>query len=76
MHDMLCGSPPFTGNNRKIVSDRVLKSKLKLGRYLTPNAKDILTKLLSKKVGFYIIFFYLGFESFEFQFHIPEMNVK
>jgi len=49
MHDMLCGSPPFTGNNRKIVSDRVLKSKLKLGRYLTPNAKDILTKLLSKK---------------------------
>ena len=25
VHDMLVGAPPFTGNNRKIVTDRVLK---------------------------------------------------
>lgn len=49
-HDMLTGSPPFTGNNRKIVTDRVLKSKLQLKKYLTPDAKDILSKLLNRKV--------------------------
>jgi len=49
-HDMLTGSPPFTGNNRKTITERVLKSKLQLKKYLTPNAKDILKKLLSKQV--------------------------
>merc|ERR1712106_993556 len=48
-HDMLTGSPPFTGNNRKLITERVLKSKLQLGKYLTPNAKDILRKLLNKR---------------------------
>jgi len=48
-HDMLTGSPPFTGNNRKLITERVLKSKLQLGKYLTPNAKDILRKLLNKQ---------------------------
>jgi len=50
VHDMLTGSPPFTGNNRKIVTDRVLKAKLQLKKYLTPDAKDILKKLLNRKV--------------------------
>lgn len=49
-HDMLTGSPPFTGNNRKIITERVLKAKLQLKKYLTPNAKDILRKLLHKKI--------------------------
>jgi len=49
-HDMLTGSPPFTGGNRKVITERVLKSKLQLKKYLTPNAKDILKKLLSKQV--------------------------
>lgn len=49
-HDMLTGGPPFTGNNRKIITERVLRSKLKLKNYLTPDAKDILRKLLQKKV--------------------------
>jgi len=49
-HDMLTGSPPFTGGNRKIITERVLKSKLQLKKYLTPNAKDILRKLLHKKI--------------------------
>jgi len=48
-HDMLTGSPPFTGNNRKLITERVLKSKLQLKKYLTPNAKDILRKLLNKQ---------------------------
>jgi len=50
VHDMLTGNPPFTGNNRKIVTERVLKGKLQLKKYLTPDAKDILTKLLNRKV--------------------------
>merc|ERR1712179_874572 len=41
-HDMLTGAPPFTGGNRKVITDRVLKSKLQLKKYLTPNAKDLL----------------------------------
>jgi len=49
-HDMLTGSPPFTGTNRKTITERVIKSKLQLKKYLTPNAKDILKKLLSKQV--------------------------
>jgi len=47
---MLTGSPPFTGTNRKTITERVIKSKLQLKKYLTPNAKDILRKLLSKQV--------------------------
>jgi len=49
-HDMLTGAPPFTGGNRKVITERVLKSKLQLKKYLTPNANDILKKLLSKQV--------------------------
>merc|ERR1719187_2990827 len=49
-HDMLTGNPPFTGNNRKVITERVLKAKLQLKKYLTPNAKDILKKLLTKQV--------------------------
>jgi len=48
-HDMLTGAPPFTGGNRKVITDRVLKSKLQLKKYLTPNAKDLLKKLLHKQ---------------------------
>jgi len=46
---MLTGAPPFTGGNRKVITDRVLKSKLQLKKYLTPNAKDLLKKLLQKQ---------------------------
>jgi len=50
IHDMLTGAPPFTGNNRKTITDRVLKGKLQLKNYLTPDAKDILKKLLNRNV--------------------------
>ena len=50
IHDMLTGAPPFTGTNRKTITERVLKGKLQLKNYLTPNAKDILKKLLNRTV--------------------------
>jgi len=49
-HDMLTGAPPFTGQNRKVITERVLKAKLQLKKYLTPNAKDILRLLLQRTV--------------------------
>jgi serine/threonine protein kinase len=48
LHELLTGSPPFTGPNNKIISDRIIKTKLKLPYYLSPDAKDIITKLLKK----------------------------
>ena len=48
IHDMLTGSPPFTGSNRKMIADKVMKGKFTMKVYLTPNAKDILRKLLKK----------------------------
>ena len=29
-HDILTGAPPFTGGNRKVITERVLKSKRQL----------------------------------------------
>lgn len=48
LHELLTGSPPFTGPNNKIISDRIIKTKLKLPYYLSPDAKDLITKLLKK----------------------------
>ncbi|KAJ9057684.1 hypothetical protein DSO57_1020275 [Entomophthora muscae] len=48
IYDMLTGSPPFRGNNRKKVMDIIMKTKLRLPNYLTPAAKDLLGKLLKK----------------------------
>ena len=50
VHDMLTGAPPFTGGNRKVITERVLKAKLQLKKYLTPNAKDLLRKLLQRTI--------------------------
>ncbi|XP_061763907.1 ribosomal protein S6 kinase beta-2-like isoform X1 [Nerophis ophidion] len=48
MYDMMTGSPPFTGENRKKTIDKILKCKLILPPYLTIDAKDLLKKLLKK----------------------------
>ncbi|XP_069835689.1 ribosomal protein S6 kinase beta-2 [Dendropsophus ebraccatus] len=48
LYDMLTGSPPFTGNNRKKIIDRILKGKPSFPPYLTPDASDLLKKLLKK----------------------------
>ncbi|KAI5288810.1 serine/threonine protein kinase psk1 [Ascosphaera aggregata] len=47
--DLLTGSPPFTGNNKAKVQDKIVKQKLNLPFYLTPDAKDLLTRLLRKE---------------------------
>ncbi|KAM9325480.1 ribosomal protein S6 kinase beta-2 [Gastrophryne carolinensis] len=48
LYDMLTGSPPFTGNNRKKIIDKILKAKPTFPPYLTPDACDLLRKLLKK----------------------------
>ncbi|XP_065113834.2 ribosomal protein S6 kinase beta-2-like [Paramisgurnus dabryanus] len=48
MFDMMTGSPPFTAENRKKTIDKILKCKLNLPPYLTPDAKDMIKKLLKK----------------------------
>ncbi|XP_054294431.1 ribosomal protein S6 kinase beta-2 isoform X1 [Pongo pygmaeus] len=44
MYDMLTGSPPFTAENRKKTMDKILKGKLALPAYLTPDARDLVKK--------------------------------
>ncbi|XP_036272553.1 ribosomal protein S6 kinase beta-2 isoform X4 [Pipistrellus kuhlii] len=44
MYDMLTGSPPFTAENRKKTMDKILKGKLVLPPYLTPDARDLVKK--------------------------------
>lgn len=48
MFDMMTGSPPFTGENRKKTIDKILKCKICLPPYLTPDARDLIKKLLKK----------------------------
>ncbi|KAJ3041909.1 Ribosomal protein S6 kinase beta-1 [Rhizophlyctis rosea] len=48
LFDMLTGSPPFTGNNRKKIMDGIIKKKLVCPNYMTSFAKDLCTKLLRK----------------------------
>ncbi|KAJ3154964.1 Ribosomal protein S6 kinase beta-1 [Geranomyces michiganensis] len=48
LFDMLTGSPPFTGNNRKKIMDGILKKKVVWPKYLTVNARDLCNKLLQK----------------------------
>jgi serine/threonine protein kinase len=47
-HDLLTGSPPFTGNNNAKIQQKILHGKLQLPYFLGPDAKDILTRLLRK----------------------------
>ncbi|XP_006893470.1 PREDICTED: ribosomal protein S6 kinase beta-2 [Elephantulus edwardii] len=48
MCDMLTGSPPFTARDRKTIIDKIVKGKLKLPNYLTPDAQDLIKKLLKR----------------------------
>ncbi|KZF19699.1 kinase-like protein [Xylona heveae TC161] len=47
--DLLTGSPPFQGNNHAKIQERILKQKLSLPYFLSPDAKDLLTRLLRKE---------------------------
>ncbi|KAF4071302.1 hypothetical protein AMELA_G00271850 [Ameiurus melas] len=48
MYDMMTGSPPFSAENRKKTIDKILKCKLNLPPYLTPDARELIKKLLKK----------------------------
>ncbi|EGV66678.1 Pkinase-domain-containing protein [Yamadazyma tenuis ATCC 10573] len=50
--DLLTGSPPFTGNNNKKITEKILASKknLKFPFYLSLDAKDFLRKLLAVNI--------------------------
>ncbi|XP_031554011.1 ribosomal protein S6 kinase beta-1-like [Actinia tenebrosa] len=48
MYDMLTGSPPFCAESRKKTIDKILKGRLVLPPYLTPESKDFLRKLLKR----------------------------
>ncbi|ODN03413.1 Ribosomal protein S6 kinase beta-1 [Orchesella cincta] len=50
-YDMLTGSPPFTAENRKKTIEKILKGKLNLPPYLTPDARDLIRKLLKRQAN-------------------------
>ncbi|CAG0889054.1 unnamed protein product [Cyprideis torosa] len=47
-YDMLTGAPPFTAENRKKTIEKILKAKLNLPPYLTPDARDLIKRLLKR----------------------------
>lgn len=47
--DLLTGYPPFKGNSHAKIKDNIVKAKLNLPFFLSPDAKDFLTRLLKKK---------------------------
>ena len=51
MYDMLTGSPPFTAENRKKTIEKILRGKLNLPPYLTPDARDLIRRFLKRQVG-------------------------
>ena len=51
MYDMLTGAPPFTAENRKKTIEKILKGKLNLPPYLTPDARDLIRKFLKRQVS-------------------------
>ncbi|GLH14637.1 Serine/threonine-protein kinase Warts, partial [Gryllus bimaculatus] len=51
MYDMLTGAPPFTAENRKRTIEKILKGKLNLPPYLTPDARDLIRKLLKRQMS-------------------------
>ena len=50
LYDMLTGTPPFTAGNRKKTMEKILKARPVLPPYLTNEAKDLIRKLLKKRV--------------------------
>ncbi|XP_055372944.1 ribosomal protein S6 kinase beta-1 isoform X2 [Condylostylus longicornis] len=51
MFDMLTGVPPFTAENRKKTIETILKAKLNLPAYLTPDARDLVRRLMKRQVS-------------------------
>ena len=51
MYDMLTGNPPFSAENRKKTIETILKGKLNLPAYLTPDARDLIRRLMKRQVS-------------------------
>lgn len=47
--DLMTGSPPFRGNNNHKIQQNILKQKLIMPYFLSPDAKDLLNRLLRKE---------------------------
>lgn len=47
-YDLMTGSPPFRGQNHAKIQDNIVRQKLVMPYYLSPDAKDLLTRLLRK----------------------------
>ena len=47
--DLMTGSPPFRGNNYTKIQQNIMKAKLSLPYFLSPDAKDLLIRLLRKE---------------------------
>jgi ribosomal protein S6 kinase beta len=45
LYDMVVGSPPFTGSNRKKIMENVLKKKPIFPNYITQDTRDLCTKV-------------------------------
>lgn len=43
--------PPFTAENRKKTIETILKGKLSLPAYLTPDARDLIRRLMKRQVS-------------------------
>ncbi|GAO13973.1 uncharacterized protein UV8b_01954 [Ustilaginoidea virens] len=48
-YDLMTGNPPFRGGNHAKIQDNIVKQKLVLPYFLSPDAKDLLTRLLRKE---------------------------
>lgn len=48
-YDLLTGAPPFSANNHAKTQQKIVHGKLALPYYLSPDAKDLLTRLLRKE---------------------------
>ncbi|KAL2168286.1 hypothetical protein VTG60DRAFT_205 [Thermothelomyces hinnuleus] len=46
--DLMTGHPPFRGPNNAKIQDNIVRQKLALPFFLSPDAKDLLTRLLRK----------------------------
>ncbi|KAL2023249.1 hypothetical protein VTK56DRAFT_3372 [Thermocarpiscus australiensis] len=47
--DLMTGAPPFRGPNHAKIQDNIVRQKLVLPYFLSPDAKDLLTRLLRKE---------------------------
>ncbi|CCF47865.1 hypothetical protein CH063_00700 [Colletotrichum higginsianum] len=47
-YDLMTGNPPFRGGNHAKIQQNIVKQKLVMPYFLSPDAKDLLTRLLRK----------------------------